>query len=39
MGRLEGPHEAGGPAASGAALHVVGERREGQIGNCARAST
>lgn len=28
MGRREGPHEAGGPAASGAALHDVRERSE-----------
>jgi hypothetical protein len=35
MGRREGPHGEGGPAASGAALHDVGKGREGQIGNCA----
>jgi hypothetical protein len=30
MGRLEGPHEAGGPAASGAALHDVGKGGRGR---------
>lgn len=29
MGRPEGPHEAGGPAASGAALHDVGGKEGG----------
>lgn len=34
MGRQRGPHGAGGPAASGSALHDV-VAREGQVGNCA----